>query len=180
MVINSQAGDFTYRPNPAEPEDARRLSATVQVPSMDIADRAWVENIREYISKTMPPIARVCNTAIALADKLIPGHKRQAAQGYLVPNVDGSKNLDAVFGHNADLDFFIMLSSSATVLGNIGQANYHIAILYMGSLAAKSAIIQPATYFTNVGCVVESTDRTDALEGQFRTIRLMPLSETFC
>ncbi|KUI71756.1 Nonribosomal peptide synthetase 14 [Cytospora mali] len=180
MVITSRIP----RIDPAELEDARRSGATVQVLSMDVASRTSVEEVQKQISKTMPPIAGVCNAAMVLSDKLFLDMSDEQLNGTLKPKVDGSENLDAVFGDDADLDFFVMLSSSAMVLGNIGQANYHIANLYMGSIAARrrarglAGSIIHVGHITDVGYVVESKDRTAALEEHFRTIRLMPLSET--
>lgn len=179
MVITSR----NPRIDSAELEDARRLGATVRVLSMDVTDMTSVTAVRDQIRKTMPPIAGVCNAAMVLSDKLFLDMSDEQLNGTLAPKVDGSENLDAVFGGDADLDFFVMLSSSATVLGNIGQANYHIANLFMGSLAAKrrarglpGSIIHVG-HITDVGYVVESKDRTASLEEHFRTIRLMPLSE---
>lgn len=180
MVITSR----NPRIDSDELEDARRLGATLQVLSMDVTDMASVTGVRDQIRKTMPPIAGLCNAAMVLSDKLFLDMSDEQLNGTLAPKVDGSEILDAVFGGDADLDFFVMLSSSATVLGNIGQANYHVANLYMGSLAARrrarglpGSIIHVG-HITDVGYVVESKDRTASLEEHFRTIRLMPLSET--
>ena len=54
----------------------------------------------------------------------------------LRPKVEGSAHLDALFC-NKDLDFFILFSSLASIVGNIGQANYAAANTFMTSLAAS-------------------------------------------
>jgi acyl transferase domain-containing protein/NAD(P)-dependent dehydrogenase (short-subunit alcohol dehydrogenase family)/SAM-dependent methyltransferase len=169
--------------NPAELEDAYRAGATIQVLSMDVTSRESVNGVIKQVRETMPPIAGVCNAAMVLSDKLFLDITPEQLNGTLAPKVDGSENLDAAFG-DEPLDFFIMLSSSATVLGNIGQANYHIANLYMASLAANrrarglAGSIIHVGHITDVGYVVESKDRSAALEEHFRSIRLMPCSET--
>ncbi|XP_014554673.1 hypothetical protein COCVIDRAFT_39421 [Bipolaris victoriae FI3] len=179
MVITSRNPNI----NPAELEDAHRAGATVQVLRMDVTSRESVDGVIKQVRDTMPPIAGVCNAAMVLSDKLFLDITPEQLNGTLAPKVDGSENLDAAFG-DEPLDFFIMLSSSATVLGNIGQANYHIANLYMASLAANrrarglSGSIIHVGHITDVGYVVESKDRSAALEEHFRSIRLMPCSET--
>ncbi|RYP79598.1 hypothetical protein DL770_006599 [Monosporascus sp. CRB-9-2] len=179
MVITSRNPNI----DPAELEDAHRTGATVNVLPMDVTSKASVNSVIKRVRETMPPIAGVCNAAMVLSDKLFLDITPEQLNGTLAPKVDGSENLDAAFG-DEDLDFFVMLSSSATVLGNIGQANYHIANLYMASLAAQrrarglAGSVIHVGHITDVGYVVESKDRTASLEEHFRTIRLMPCSET--
>lgn len=54
----------------------------------------------------------------------------------LGPKIDGTNNLDQVF-HDDDLDFFILFSSSACVIGNSGQTNYAAANGYLNSLSRQ-------------------------------------------
>nr|BBJ34510.1 putative PKS-NRPS [Alternaria solani] len=179
MVITSRNPNI----DPVELEDAYRAGAQVEVMRMDVTSKESVNAVIKQVRESMPPIAGVCNAAMVLSDKLFLDMEPEHLNGTLAPKVDGSENLDAAFG-NEDLDFFIMLSSSATVLGNIGQANYHIANLYMDSLAANrrarglAGSIIHVGHITDVGYVVESKERTASLEEHFRAIRLMPCSET--
>nr|WCQ76531.1 ApiD [Apiospora montagnei] len=179
MVITSR----NPRVDDAELEPFRRAGASIEVVAMDVTDRASVERVVETVRTTMPPIAGVCNAAMVLSDKLFLDMSLEQLNGTLGPKVDGSEILDSVFASD-ELDFFIMLSSSATVLGNNGQANYHIANLYMESLAAQrrargqAGSIIHVGHITDVGYVVSSKDRTAFLEEYFRTIRLIPCSET--
>ncbi|RDL32698.1 Polyketide synthase-nonribosomal peptide synthetase [Venustampulla echinocandica] len=179
MVITSRNPNV----DPATLEDARRAGASVHVLAMDVSNKASVSSVVQHIRNTMPPIAGVCNAAMVLTDKLVLDMDINQLNGTLAPKVDGSELLDAAFGNEA-LDFFIMLSSSATVLGNIGQANYHVANLFMASLAAQRrsrglpGSVVHVGHITDVGYIVMARDRTAQLEEHFRTIRLMPLSET--
>ena len=54
----------------------------------------------------------------------------------LRPKVEGSLNLECVLGSES-LDFFIYLSSTATVAGNPGQTGYTAANLFMSGLALQ-------------------------------------------
>lgn len=54
----------------------------------------------------------------------------------LGPKVDASVHLDSVFS-DVSLDFFVMFSSLASIVGNRGQSNYAAANTFMASLARQ-------------------------------------------
>lgn len=55
------------------------------------------------------------------------------------PKVKGTQNLHELFQDpdNAPLNFFIMFSSMASIVGNRGQANYVAANMFMSKIAEK-------------------------------------------
>lgn len=88
------------------------------------------------IRASCPPIAGVANGAMVLHDSLFSGMPLEVMQKVLGPKIDGTNNLDQLF-YNDDLDFFILFSSSACVIGNSGQANYAASNGYLNSLARQ-------------------------------------------
>ncbi|KAJ1326930.1 hybrid polyketide synthase [Microdochium nivale] len=179
--------------------EAEQHGASVHVRAMDVADKESVTSVVAGIRNTLPPIGGVCNAAMVLSDRMFLDMSITDLNDTLKPKVDGSEHLDTLFSSppttaaTADsnngttyppLDFFVMLSSSATVLGNIGQANYHIANLFMASMAASrrarglAGSVIHVGHVSDVGYVVNAKGRTAALEKHFREIRLTPLSET--
>ncbi|KAF7546390.1 hypothetical protein G7Z17_g8465 [Cylindrodendrum hubeiense] len=163
-------------------EDARRANATLHVMSMDVSKRESVENVVRLVKDTLPPIAGVCNAAMVLSDKLFIDMDVDQLNNTLAAKVYGTEHLDSVFG-DMPLDFFVLLSSVATVIGNIGQANYHAANLFMTSLVAQrrarglTGSVVHVGYISDVGYVTRQ-DRDRQLDQHFRNVRLMPLSET--
>ncbi|KAL0936841.1 hybrid pks-nrps [Colletotrichum truncatum] len=111
------------------------LGAKILVLAMDVTNADRIEEVVEEISKTMPPIAGVCNGSMVLSDKLFMQMDVSSMQTALRPKIDGSINLDRAFS-NIELDFFIMLSSTGSVIGTPGQSNYHMANTFMAGLAA--------------------------------------------
>ncbi|KAG8160939.1 hypothetical protein KVR01_009203 [Diaporthe batatas] len=111
------------------------LGAKVMVMAMDVTDPSRVRQAVNEIAKTMPPIAGVCNGSMVLSDQLFMQMDVESMQSVLRPKIDGSINLDHVFA-SQDLDFFIMLSSTGSVIGTPGQSNYHMANKFMSGLAA--------------------------------------------
>ncbi|PWY94774.1 polyketide synthase [Aspergillus sclerotioniger CBS 115572] len=169
--------------DPAVLEDARRVGASIHVLPMDVTDRASIERVVQHARDTLPPIAGVCQCAMVLRDRLFLDMSIDELNGTLAAKVDGTENLDAVFG-DAELDFFVMLSSSATAIGNIGQANYHIGNMFMTNVAAQrrarglAGSVIHIGHVTDVGYIVKTKERTDQLAEHFGSIRMMPLSET--
>ena len=153
----------------------------VHVVPMDVSDKESVERVIQQTQKTMPPIAGVCNAAMVLSDKLFLDMSVDQLNNTLASKVDGTKHLDALFA-NTPLDFFVLLSSSASVVGNIGQSNYHAANLFMTGLVTQrrsrglAASIIHVGYVSDVGYVTRNSSR--GLDQHFHNMRLTALSET--
>ncbi|KAH7329713.1 beta-ketoacyl synthase domain-containing protein [Stachybotrys elegans] len=88
------------------------------------------------VSQSMPPIAGVAQGAMVLDDVAMRDMTLQQLTRVLGPKVDGSINLDRLF-HDMPLDFFVFFSSLASVAGNLGQANYTAANMFMSGLASQ-------------------------------------------
>jgi amino acid adenylation domain-containing protein len=112
-----------------------KLGAKVVVMAMDVTNPDRVRQAVDQIAKTMPPVAGVCNGSMVLSDQLFMHMDVDSMQTVLRPKIDGSINLDRAFS-GPGLDFFIMLSSTGSVIGTPGQSNYHMANKFMSGLAA--------------------------------------------
>lgn len=135
-------------------EDAERAGATVRVLSMDVTSRDSVESTVRQIQDTMPPIAGVCNAAMILSDKFFIDMTVDELNNTLAPKVYGTENLDSIF-LDVPLVFFVCLSSVATTIGNIGQANYHAANVFMTSLVAPRRARGLAASVIHVGYITD-------------------------
>ncbi|TFA97733.1 Polyketide synthase-nonribosomal peptide synthetase [Trichoderma ghanense] len=178
MVITSRCPQV----DSATLEEAERVGATVKVIAMDLTNKESVTKVVQEVRDTMPPIAGVCNAAMVLKDGFFVDMDIDQFNNTLAAKVIGSENLDSVF-NNAALDFFILLGSVASVIGNVGQSNYHAANLFMTSLVHQrrarglAASIIHIAYVTDVGYVTRE-ERDRQLDSHFRKVRLMPTSET--
>ncbi|KAL7941948.1 hypothetical protein V8C42DRAFT_360388 [Trichoderma barbatum] len=117
-------------------ESFETTGATVKVFAVDVTDKHALTKVVNDIKATCPPIAGVANGAMVLHDCLFSGMSVDIMQKVLGPKIDGSDNLEQLF-YNDNLDFFIMFSSSACVIGNSGQSNYAAANGYLNSLARQ-------------------------------------------
>lgn len=109
--------------------------ATVRAMAVDITDRNALRVAYADIKSTMPPVGGVINGAMVLRDRMFVNMSWTDFAAVLAPKVKGTQILDEIFsdGH-PELEFFIALSSTMTVVGNIGQSAYNAANLAMTSL----------------------------------------------
>lgn len=116
-------------------EEQRLQGATVKFFSNDITIKADVESLLVKIRETMPAVGGVVNGAMVLRDKLFANMDLDDWLAATKPKIDGSRHLDELFGFDQSLEFFVMLSSLASVIGNSGQASYNAGNTYCSGLA---------------------------------------------
>jgi hybrid polyketide synthase/nonribosomal peptide synthetase ACE1 len=160
--------------------EATSPGSTVKVFSLDVTDKSAVEKLVDEIRATCPPIAGVANGAMVLHDCLFSKMDVEVLQKVLGPKIDGSRNLDEVF-YDEDLDFFILFSSSAYIIGNSGQSNYAAANGYLNTLARQRRRRGLAASAFDIGRVagigyVETAGQ--AVMDQLTRFGLMAISET--
>lgn len=117
-------------------ESFQGTRATVKIYPMDVTNRSMMDSVIKDIRATCPPIGGLANGAMVLHDALFANMSMDEMRQVLGPKIDGSQNLDDIF-REEPLDFFIILSSSASVIGNSGQSNYAAANGYINSLVRQ-------------------------------------------
>ncbi|GLW63698.1 polyketide synthase [Actinomadura rubrobrunea] len=108
--------------------------ARIEVRNADVACPDDVAKVMKEIDAAMPPLAGVVHAAGLLDDGLLLQLDRDRFRSVAAPKVAGAWNL-----HRAtvdrDLDFFVLFSSAAAVLGSPSQGNYAAANAFMDALA---------------------------------------------
>lgn len=102
----------------------------VKVVTCDILDSSQVSQAAVELRDAFPPVRGVIQAAMVLADRTLSQMSVKDFQAALKPKYDGTKNVANSFARDS-LDFFIMLSSIALVIGLRGQANYSAGNAYM-------------------------------------------------
>ena len=100
----------------------------------DVADPACVRGIIETIGRTMPPLRGVMHAAGVLEDGVLMRQDWGRFARVLSPKVDGAWNLHALT-LNKPLDFFVLFSSVAGLMGSPGQSNHAAANAFLDALA---------------------------------------------
>ncbi|KAF5606225.1 polyketide synthase [Fusarium subglutinans] len=132
----------------------------IAAPMCDVSIREDVTVMLEECSRTMPPIKGCINAAMVLQDAIFQSNMTfQQWELTIRSKVDTSKNLHELLPK--DLDFFILLSSLAGVVGQMASANYAGGCAYQDALAkhrrmnGQSALSLNIGWMSNIGIIAE-------------------------
>ena len=113
----------------------RAAGANVVVAKADIANYDDLAGVIADIDHTLPPLRGVVHAAGVLDDGIALQQTRARLRTVLAPKVLGGWHLHALTA-GRKLDFFVMFSSAAGLLGSPGQSNYAAANAGLDGLAA--------------------------------------------
>ena len=111
--------------------------------SGDITDKSDLDQVIEEVRNTLPPLAGVANGAMVLDDIAIAEMTVEKMQKVTGLKFHGLFHLDELLGA-ARLDFFVLFSSVAAVVGNRGQSSYSL-------LCRQRLRVQPRSQETLLG-----------------------------
>ncbi|KAL2861159.1 uncharacterized protein BJX67DRAFT_386006 [Aspergillus lucknowensis] len=114
-----------------------RYGAVVKAVPLDITSPESLSSVHAAMSASLPPIAGVINGAMILDDELFANMTHEQFERVTKPKVVGTLLLDELFYDDASLDFFVVASSIASIIGWSGQSNYSAANEFMTSLVTK-------------------------------------------
>jgi phthiocerol/phenolphthiocerol synthesis type-I polyketide synthase C len=132
LVLLSRSGDSASAKETISELAAR--GATVTSVQADVSNENDVARVLAEIRDTMPPLRGVIHAAGVLDDRLLLNLDAESFERALAPKVLGAWNLHQLTS-DLPLDFFILFSSVASVLGSPGQANYAAANAFLDGLA---------------------------------------------
>lgn len=132
LVLLSRSGSSAAGQEAAA--DLAAKGATVKTIQADIANESDVSRALAEIRHSMPPLRGVIHSAGVLDDRLLLNQDAESFRRVLAPKVLGAWNLHTLTA-DLDLDFFVLFSSIASVLGSPGQANYAAANAFLDGLA---------------------------------------------
>lgn len=122
-----------------------RYRCRIHTFAADVGDEDQLAALLERIRADLPPLAGVAHLAGVLDDALLPQQSLARFRSSMRPKALGAWHLHRLTSED-DLDFFVMYSSGASVLGAAGQANYATAnALLDGLVAYRKAQGLPAT-----------------------------------
>src|SRR5713101_5841675 len=123
-------------PSPAARELLRlceQAGAQVVTPACDVADEQAVADLFNLISAQLPPLRGVVHAAGLLDDGVLLQQNWSRFERVLAPKVAGAWHLHQ-HTRQLPLDFFVMFSSAAALLGSSGQSSYAAANAYLDAL----------------------------------------------
>ena len=114
--------------------ELERGGAQVRVITADVSQAAELARALTAIRSTMPPLRGVIHAAGVLDDGIVLRQEWKRFARVFAPKVQGAWNLHAQTS-NLPLDFFVLFSSTASLLGVGGQTGYAAANAFLDALA---------------------------------------------
>ncbi|NJM72574.1 MAG: SDR family oxidoreductase [Scytonema sp. RU_4_4] len=111
-----------------------KLGATVQVHSADVANLGQMQAVVAQVFKQCGRIDGVIHAAGIAPGGLIQLKTRDMANSVLAAKVRGTLVLEEVL-KDSNLDFFVLCSSHASILGELGQVDYCAANTFLDTYA---------------------------------------------
>ncbi|TDB90608.1 SDR family NAD(P)-dependent oxidoreductase [Actinomadura sp. KC216] len=116
----------------------RDTGAEVRPVRADVGDEQAFSHALAEATEFMPPLRGVVHAAGVLDDATLHTLTAERLLAVFEPKVAGAWNVHACTAH-LPLDFFVMFSSAAAVLGSPGQGNYAAANAFVDALASLRA-----------------------------------------
>ncbi|WP_434084900.1 beta-ketoacyl reductase [Mycolicibacter heraklionensis] len=112
----------------------RAAGVEVTVAQGDVTKSSDVAAALATIGASMPPLRGVVHAAGTVDDAILARLDAAKLRSVMAPKVQGAWNLHTLTA-DAELDFFVLFSSAASVLGSPGAANYGAANAFLDALA---------------------------------------------
>jgi myxalamid-type polyketide synthase MxaB len=116
--------------------ELQRSGVELLVAQADLAKTADVQRVFQQAQANLPPLKGIVHAAGVLDDGVMAKQHWSRFETVFGPKVAGGWNL-AQQCRTLDLDFLVMFSSMASIVGSPGQANYAAANAYLDALALK-------------------------------------------
>jgi acyl transferase domain-containing protein len=115
-------------------DELTQAGITIAAEKCDVSDKAQLTAVMNRITKSMPPLRGIVHAAGVLDDGVLEQQTWPRFENVMLPKVRGSWNLHCLT-LSSELDFFVLFSAAATIVGSPGQGNYAAANAFMDALA---------------------------------------------
>ncbi|KAK0648284.1 hypothetical protein B0T16DRAFT_388549 [Cercophora newfieldiana] len=115
-------------------EEIQCPTARVLVKKCDASDEAQVRQLVSDCAKSLPPICGIIHAAMVLRDVLLEQMSHDDYEQVIRPKVNCAWNIhNVMIDSRINLDYFVVLSSAAGILGSRGQGAYAAANTFLDS-----------------------------------------------
>jgi len=115
-------------------ESLRERDVDVRVGSVDVADRSALAKLLKTIASDRSPLRGILHAAGTVDDGILAELDWARFERVMAPKVEGTWHLHELTS-GLPLDFFVLFSSGAALLGSPGQGNYAAANSFMDGVA---------------------------------------------
>jgi acyl transferase domain-containing protein len=132
LVLLSRRGHYPELETVLAP--LREQGTTVWIEAVDMADTDALAALLKRIQQQLPPLKGVFHAAGVLADGFLTNQTPEQFQRVMPAKLQGAWQLHQLT-QGLELDWFVLFSSIASVLGSPGQGNYSAANAGLDALA---------------------------------------------
>ncbi|TBR56984.1 hypothetical protein B4U84_26490 [Westiellopsis prolifica IICB1] len=119
----------------AQLQELQQAGAKVLVAEADVAQTEQLARVLSQIEENaLPPLRGIIHAAGVLDDAIVLQQSWERLEKVMAPKVQGAWNLHTLTLHQP-LDFFVLFSSVASLLGSPGQSNHAAANAFLDALA---------------------------------------------
>jgi microcystin synthetase protein McyG len=111
-----------------------QMGTQVIVAQADVSKFEQISQVLADIESTLPPLRGIIHSTGVLDDGILLQQNWARFERVLAPKVAGAWHLHTLTQH-LPLDFFVLFSSAASLLGSAGQANHGAANAFLDALA---------------------------------------------
>ncbi|KAL6878977.1 polyketide synthase [Trichoderma novae-zelandiae] len=171
-------------------EELTARGVNIVAPKCDVASEQELADVLDECARSMPPIKGCINAAMVLQGAVFQDNMTFAQWDLTMRSKrQTSWNLHRLLP--ADLDFFIMLSSLAGVVGQLASANYSTGCSFQDALArqrlarGQAALSLDIGWMRNIGIVSETGEYQKQRESfddmkQVDDVELLAMLSVFC
>jgi NADPH:quinone reductase-like Zn-dependent oxidoreductase/NAD(P)-dependent dehydrogenase (short-subunit alcohol dehydrogenase family) len=153
-------------------EEIKLLGGSVHMIQCDVTDKESTKRAAlECASAGLPPIKGVIYGGMVLSDHALENMTLDQYNTAVKPKVHGTLNVHDAFA-SPELEFFILLSSTAGILGIAGQANYSAGNTFQDAFAlAQNAKPGNTTRYVSLDLgAIEGTGAIDRLSAKSKDV----------
>jgi NAD(P)-dependent dehydrogenase (short-subunit alcohol dehydrogenase family)/acyl carrier protein len=158
-------------------EQLRRSGAKVCCLAGDVSSPEQTSKVLQDITDAMPPLRGIVHAAGTVDNHTLATLDWDACARVFASKVLGAWNLHQQTA-GCELDFFILFSSAATILGASGQANYVAANAFLDSLAHYRQAQGLPAMAVDWGCWADTSNspRSKETAARLETLGMTPLA----
>ena len=145
------------------------VGAGITIVAADVADEAQMNTVFDMFGKTLPPLKGVIHAAGVATTQMLSTMNAELLRPILKSKVAGAWLLHRLT-QNLELDFFVLFSSSAAILGSSGLGHYGAANHFLDTLARIRHGLNLPALSINWGWWAGDGLTTAELEQQFKQI----------
>ena len=134
VLVGRRAASEVPQETRQQVQALEQAGAKVVMARADVSKIEQMDNVLVEIEQSGPPLRGIIHCAGVFEDRLLANHQWDLFANVFAPKVIGAWNLH-LLTEDKPLDFFVLFSSVASLLGASGLSNYTAANAFLDALA---------------------------------------------